>query len=209
MHKMSLHSRLHGVRGLRKAGVRNIARVNSTAGRGGPSSNARRKSQAFLWTRSPAALALRRPGNWCAGHVFQSRSNVQSVRLTIVTRSPGPSRSPGRSAQASRPLDQGATRGSKGRHGAKEIAERDAKKAARPRIGVTGLDAWAVYLEDRRASWNRAHIPRPSGALQQPAGETSASRLHPRPCPDRFTHCFPMPLAPSTGEAVHAWVTAR
>jgi len=35
----------------------------------------------------------------------------------------------------------------------KEAKERTAKRTARRRLEVSGLDAWAVYCEDRRSHW--------------------------------------------------------
>lgn len=184
-----------------------MARVNFTAGRVAEFQCTADKSQAFLWDAKAHGLALRVTGKGARAYVFQSRLNGQSVRLTIGD--PSVWSIADAQAEARRfqgLLDQGRDpRLEKAAHSAKEAAERHAKRAARLRMEVTGLEAWAAYCEDRRPSWgDRTHFDHLEFA--KPAGKSKRKPFAPTK-PGPLHALLSMPLAAIDGEAFHAWVT--
>lgn len=184
-----------------------MARVNFTAGRVGEFECPADKSQAFLWDAKAHGLALRVTGNGARAYVFQSRLNGRSVRMTIGD--PGVWSIADAQTEARRLqglLDQGRDpRIEKAAHSAKQAAERHAVRAARLRMEVTGLQAWAVYCDDRRASWSPRSLA-DHLAFSKPAGK-SKRKPHAATMPGPLHALLSMPLAAIDGEAFHAWVS--
>ena len=162
-------------------------KVNFTADRVGGFSCESGKAQDFLWDAKTPGLALRVTANGARAYVFQSRFNGQTVRLTIG--SPDVWMIPKAQAEARRLqslIDQGKDpRLDKAATTAREIAERDAKRAAKQRLELTGLEAWASYCQERRGSWSarnyadHVRFANPGGVQRRRAkGKTKPGPLH-------------------------------
>lgn len=182
-----------------------MAKVNFTAGRVAEFKCPAGKSQAFMWDAKAPGLALRVTSNGARAYVFQSRLNGQSVRVTIGEPSVwsiADAQSEARRLQGL--LDQGRDpRIEKAATVAKETAARVAKKAERLRLETTGLDAWAVYIADRRSAWKdrtyQDHLTHTA------AGGEKRARSHLKTVSGVLHALLSMPLASIDGEAVHAW----
>ncbi|MCO5099223.1 MAG: integrase family protein [Rhodocyclaceae bacterium] len=141
-----------------------MARENFTAGRIGAFSCPPGKPQAFLWDAKAPGLALRVTAGGARAFVFQSRlKHGGEVRITIGEPrrddgggawSIGAAQAEARRLQGL--IDQGKDpRLERTALIAQQAAEREAAKAERAKLEVTGLDAWAVYIEERREQWGR------------------------------------------------------
>ncbi len=190
-----------------------MAKVKFTAGRVAGFTCPIGKSQAFLWDAVAPGLALRVTAGGARAYVYQGRLNDKTIRYTIGE----PRRDdgggtwsiPDAQAEARRLqglVDQGKDpRVEKAATSTKDVAARDAAKAARRRLDLGGLEAWAVYCKERRSKWgdhNRAdHLN-----FASPGGK-------PRKGSDLLTAPGPLhallsrPLAMIDAKSVDAWVT--
>lgn len=188
-------------------------RVNFTAGRLADFSCPAGKAQAFLWDAKAPGLALRETALGARAYVFQGRlKDGQSIRLTIGK----PIGEDGRGVytipkaqeearRLQRLIDEGKDpRLERAAQAATDKAQRDAGRAARRRLEVSGIAAWAVYCADRKRNWSeRNHADHLSytsaGGVKRKRGEgnTIAGPLH---------SLLARPLAEIDAAVVHAWV---
>lgn len=185
-----------------------MAKVNFTAGRIAEFRCPAGKSQAFLWDARAPGLALRVTANDARAFVFQGRLNGQTIRHTIGAPAAWSiSRAQDEARRLQGLLDQGRDpRIEKAATAEREAGERVAKLAARRRLEVRGLDAWAVYCEDRRGSW----APRSYAdhlAFSKPGGQKSRRAPHNPTIAGPLHSLLSMPLASIDGEAFFAWVS--
>ncbi|CAN5859257.1 integrase family protein [soil metagenome] len=182
-----------------------MSKVNFTSGRVTDFQCPAGKPQAFLWDAKAHGLALRVTSNGARAYVFQSRLNGASVRLTIGD--PSVWSIPEAQAEARRLqglLDQGRDpRIEKAATVAKETAERVATRAVRLRLETSGLDAWAVYIADRRGNWKeRTYLDH---VVHTAAGGEKRKRSELKTVTGVLYPLLAMPLGSIDGEAVHAW----
>jgi len=111
--------------------------------------------QSFIWDKGAAGLGLRTTAAGAKAFIFQGRYQGKTLRMTIgspkVWKIPQ-ARKRARELQAT--IDQGRDpRVVLAESVAADIAKREAKRHA----VATVADAWAVYLQDRRANWGELH----------------------------------------------------
>ena len=191
-----------------------MARENFTAGRIGGFVCPAGKSQAFLWDAKAPGLALRVTAGGARAFIFQSRlKDGAAVRVTIGE----PRRDDGggtwsiadAQAEARRLqglIDQGKDpRIERAATVAQQAAERQAAKAERAKRDVSGLDAWAIYVEQRRERWGERHYI--DHAKMVAAGGAVRRRSR-----EKLTQHGPLrsllarPLAAIDAQAVEEWV---
>ncbi|MCO5121299.1 MAG: Arm DNA-binding domain-containing protein, partial [Burkholderiaceae bacterium] len=189
-------------------------RENFTAGRIGAFSCPAGKAQAFLWDAKSPGLALRVTAAGARAFVFQSRlKDGATVRITIGE----PRRDDGggawsiaaAQAEARRLqglIDQGKDpRLERAALIAQQGAERDAAKAERARREVSGLDAWAVYVEERREQWGKRnyidHL-----RMASAGGEARQRSREKLTQPGPLRPLLARPLAEIDAQAVEEWV---
>lgn len=143
-----------------------MARIKLTGGRVRDFACPPDKAQAFLWDTEAPGLAVRATrGSDVRAYIFQGKLNGKDLRITIgdvrawgieELRDPatGDVLEPGARQEARRlqaMLDQGTDpRQVK----AERIASSEAKREEAKRIDAPALDAWAEYIEARRAKWS-------------------------------------------------------
>lgn len=190
-----------------------MARVNFTAGRLAAFTCPAGKSQGFLWDTKAPGLALRVTAQGARAFIFQARlRDGQTIRLTIGE----PIGEDGRGVytiptaqeharRLQRLIDEGKDpRRERLERESADKALRDADKAARQRLEITGLMAWQVYCAERQPHWSaRNHADHlafaSEGGVQRKraAGKTIAGPLRP---------LLARPLAEIDAAAVQAWV---
>jgi integrase len=192
----------------------NMAKVNFTVGRVADFACPKEKAQAFLWDSKAPGLGLRVTSQGARAYIFQSRlRDGQSVRLTIGEPMAEDGRGvytiPNAQEQArrlQRLIDEGKDpRLERAAQTASDRATRDAAKAGRQRLEVTGLMAWEVYCAERKPHWSaRNHADHLSFASEggkdrkRAKGKTVAGPLRP---------LLAQPLAEIDAAAVQSWVT--
>lgn len=192
-----------------------MARENFTAGRIAAFTCPAGKAQAFLWDAKAPGLALRVTAAGVRAFVFQGRLQDGAVlRLTIGeprradgggTWSIAEARTEARRLQAL--VDQGKDpRIERAATVAQQAAEREAAKAERAKREVSGLDAWAVYVEERRPHWGDRHHADHLKMVSAGGTERKRSRV-------RVTQPGPLhsllvrPLTEVGPQAVEAWLS--
>jgi hypothetical protein len=192
-----------------------MARDSFTAGRVAAFNCPAGKPQAFLWDAKAPGLALRVTAGGARAFIFQSRlKDGSALRMTIGE----PRRDDGggtwsiadAQAEARRLqglIDQGKDpRIEKAATVAQQTAERDAARAERAKRDVSGLDAWAVYVEERRARWgsrNHADHLKMSAAGGEKRKRSREALTKPGP----MRALLSRPLAAIDAEAVEDWVS--
>lgn len=185
-----------------------MARENFTAGRLAGFACPSGTLQAFLWDTGAPGLALRVTAAGARAFIFQSRLTTgQALRMTIGD--PATWNIPAARAEARRLqslLDQGKDpRIEKAATVAAQAASRDASKLERLRLDVRGLDAWAVYCEDRKPHWGERNYADhlntvdPGGAPRKRAKEKETK-------PGLLRALLNRPLAELDAHFVEAWV---
>lgn len=184
-----------------------MARENFTAARVEAFRCPAGKPQAFLWDAAVPGLALRATAGGACAYVFQSRHEGKALRVTIGA--PGTWTIPSVRTEARRLqslLDRGIDpRIERAETVAKNVAVREAAKLDRQRREMTGLDAWAVYLEARRSHWGERHYV--DHSKMTAAGGEARKRM-----PGKVTQSGPLrnlldrPLAEIDSNAVEQWV---
>lgn len=191
-----------------------MARVNFTAGRVADFTCPEGKAQAFLWDTKAPGLALRVTAKGSRSYIFQSRlRDGQTVRLTIGEPISDDGRGvytiPKAQEQArrlQRLIDEGKDpRRERAEQEAGDRAVRDASRAARQRLEVSGLMAWEIYCAERKPHWSaRNHADHLAFATEggkqrkRAEGKTIAGPLRP---------LLARPLAEIDAAAVQSWVT--
>ncbi len=191
-----------------------MAKVNFTAGRLADFTCPDGKAQAFLWDSKAPGLALRVTAQGARAYVFQGRlRDGQTVRLTIgepiTEEGRGVYTIPKAQEQArrlQRLIDEGKDpRRERAEQEASDRAVRDADKATRQRLEVTGLMAWEVYCAERKPHWSvRNHADHLAFATEggrqrkRAEGKTIAGPLRP---------LLARPLAEIDAAAVQSWAT--
>jgi len=191
-----------------------MAKVNLTAGRLAEFTCPAGKVQAFLWDSKAPGLALRVTAQGARAYVFQGRlRDGQTVRLTIGEPISEDGRGvytiPKAQEQArrlQRLIDEGKDpRRERAEQEASDRAVRDADRATRQRLEVTGLMAWEVYCAERKPHWSvRNHADHLAFATEggkqrkRAEGKTIAGPLRP---------LLARPLAEIDTAAVQSWVT--
>lgn len=191
-----------------------MARENFTAGRISAFACPPGKPQAFLWDAKAPGLALRVTAGGARAFVFQSRlKQGGAVRITIGEPrrddgggawSIGDAQAEARRLQAL--IDQGKDpRIERAATVAQQAAERQAAKAERARRDVSGLNAWTVYVAERREQWgarNYAEHLRMVAAGGEPRKRSREKLTQPGP----LRSLLARPLAAIDAQAVEDWV---
>lgn len=191
-----------------------MAKVNFTSGRVADFGCAEGKSQAFLWDSKAPGLGLRVTAQGARAYIFQSRlRDGQTIRMTIgepmAEDGHGVYSIPKAQEQArrlQRLIDEGKDpRRERADQEATDRAARDADKAGRRRLEVTGLMAWDVYCAERKAHWSaRNHADHLTFASE---GGKDRKRAAGKTIPGPLRPLLARPLAEIDASAVQAWVT--
>lgn len=191
-----------------------MAKVNFTAGRLAAFTCPAGKAQAFLWDSKAPGLALRVTAQGARAYVFQSRLRVgQTIRITIGEPISDDGRGvysiPMAQEQArrlQRLIDEGKDpRRERAEQEASDRAARDADKAARRRLEVTGLMAWEVYCAERKPHWSDRNYADHLAFVTQ--GGRPRKRATGTTIPGPLRTLLARPLAEIDAAAVQAWVT--
>ena len=192
-----------------------MARVNFTAGRVESFTCPAGKAQAFLWDAKVPGLGLRATPAGALAFIFQSRlKDGAVVRVTIGAPHLGSGGGtwgiPDAQAEARRLqglIDQGKDpRIERAATVAQQAAERAAAKAERAKRDVTGLDAWAVYVEDRREHWGARNYTDHVAMAAAGGAERKRSREKVTQ-PGPLRSLLALPLAAIDAQAVEDWVS--
>ena len=196
------------------SGAADMAKVNLTAGRLADFTCPDGKAQAFLWDAKAPGLALRVTAQGARAYVFQARlRDGQTVRLTIgepiSEGGQGVYTIPKAQEQArrlQRLIDEGKDpRRERAEQEANDRAVRDAGKAARQRLEVTGLMAWEVYCAERQPHWSvRNHADHLAFATE---GGRQRKRAEGKTIVGPLRPLLARPLAEIDAAAVQSWVS--
>lgn len=191
-----------------------MAKVNFTVGRLSGFSCPPDKPQAFLWDNKAPGLALRVTASGARAFVFQGRlSDGQTLRMTIgeplSAGGVGTWTIPDAQAEARRLqglIDQGRDpRRERAEQQANDRAVREAQRADRERLEVTGLMAWQTYCEERKPHWSaRSHADHLAFAAE---GGRARKRAAGQTAPGPLRSLLAQPLASIDSAAVDAWVS--
>ena len=190
-----------------------MAKVNFTAGRVAEFECPDGKAQAFLWDSKAPGLALRVTAHGARAYIFQGRlRDGQTVRMTIGE----PRSEDGRGVHTiptaqeearrlQRLIDRGKDpRRERAEQEASDRAARDADKAARQRLEVTGLMAWEVYCAERKPHWSvRNHADHLTFASE---GGKDRKRAQGKTIVGPLRPLLARPLAEIDAAAVQSWV---
>jgi len=184
-----------------------MARENLTIGRITAFRCPADKAQAFLWDATVPGLALRVTAADARSFVFQSRHQGKALRLTIGD--PANWTIPGARTEARRLqtlLDRGIDpRVERAQTKTKQAEIRQAAKVERLRGEVSGLDAWGVYVEARRAHWGERnyldHL-RMAKAGGEPRKRMPGETTQPGP----LRSLLARPLAQIDAKAIEQWL---
>lgn len=179
------------------------------------------RAQAFYRDTEQPALMLRVTAAGAKAFVFEQRLAGKTVRVTI-----GPATMQIRAAKDrnGKPMTAGADveaarlagmvaqgidpREAKAATVAGQQAEREAAKVERAKREVTGLDAWAVYLEERRPHWGERHYIdhiKMAAAGGEPRKRMPGTKTQPGP----LRTLLDRPLVRINADAVTLWVTTE
>jgi integrase len=196
------------------SGDADMAKVNFTAGRLADFTCPDGKAQAFLWDSKAPGLGLRVTAQGARAYIFQGRlRDGQTVRLTIGEPISEDGRGvytiPKAQEQArrlQRLIDEGKDpRRERAEQEASDRAVRDADKAARQRLEVTGLMAWEVYCAERKPHWSdRNHADHLAFATE---GGRQRKRAEGKTIVGPLRPLLARPLAEIDVAAVQSWVT--
>lgn len=192
-----------------------VARENFTAGRIAAFACPSGKPQAFLWDAKAPGLALRVTAGGARAFVFQSRlKDGSAFRLTIGE----PRRDDGGGtwsiaqvqAEARRLqglIDKGLDpRIERAATVAQQAAEREATRAERAKREVSGLDAWAVYVGERRQRWGSRNLA--DHVKMSAVGGVERKRSREKLTkPGPLRALLARPLAAIDAQAVEDWVS--
>lgn len=191
-----------------------MARVNFTSGRLSDFGCPQDRAQAFLWDSKAPGLALRVTARGARAFVFQGRlSDGQTLRMTIGEpigeNGIGTWTIPEAQAEARRLqalIDQGRDpRRERAEQQAADRAHRNAQRADRERLEVTGLMAWKTYCDERKPHWSeRNHADHVSFAAE---GGNARKRAKGQTVPGPLRSLLVQPLATIDSSTVDAWVT--
>lgn len=191
-----------------------MARENFTAGRIAAFTCPAGRAQVFLWDTKAPGLALRVTASGARAFIFQGRLQDGAVlRLTIGeprradgggTWSIAEARSEARRLQGLVVLGKDP-RIERAATIARQAAEREAARAERARLKVSGLDAWGVYVEERRSRWgSRTYADHLSMAAAGGQERKRSREKLTRPGP--LHSLLVRPLAAIDAQAVEDWV---
>lgn len=190
-----------------------MAKVNFTAGRLADFTCPDGKTQAFLWDSKAPGLGLRVTAQGARAYIFQGRlRDGQTVRLTIGEPISEDGRGvytiPKAQEQArrlQRLIDEGKDpRRERAEQEASDRAVRDADKAARQRLEVTGLMAWEVYCAERKPHWSvRNHADHLAFATE---GGRQRKRAEGKTIVGPLRPLLARPLAEIDADTVQSWV---
>jgi len=184
------------------------SRVRLTAGRVADFACPPGKSQTFLWDTDTPALALRVTPTGRKTYVFESRLHGNTIRVNIGTAAEW-------SLEAARTRAQGLKMMVDSGTDPREVerqqqAAQAAQKAIAAVKAVIVVEAWAVYLADRRPHWGERHyqdhekLSRAGGAAANRGtrgrGVTIAGPLHP---------LMAMRLQDLTAPVIEAWAAEQ
>lgn len=179
------------------------------------------RAQAFYRDTEQPALMLRVTANGARSFVFEQRLAGKTVRVTI-----GPVTMQIRAAKDrnGKPVTAGADveaarlagmvaqgidpREAKAATVAGQQADREAAKVERAKREVTGLDAWAVYLEERRPHWGERNYTdhvKMAAAGGEPRKRMPGTKTQPGP----LRSLLARPLADIDAQAVEQWVVSE
>ena len=191
-----------------------MAKINFTVGRLGDFTCPAGKAQAFLWDSKAPGLALRVTAQGSRAFIFQARlRDGQTLRLTIGE----PIREDGsgiytipqaqeQARRLQRLIDEGKDpRRERAEQEANDRAVREADKATRQRLEVTGVMAWEVYCAERQPHWSvRNHADHLAFATE---GGRQRKRAEGKTIVGPLRPLLARPLAEIDAAAVQAWVT--
>ena len=192
------------------------SRVRLTAGRVESFACPAGKSQAFLWDTEAPSLLLRTTPTGRKTYAFESRLNGATVRIKIGTASDWTlDAARKRAAELKQLTDSGQDpRELERQQQAAREALRQQAQAETAKLTTTGLDAWAVYVEEgrtigftRRGNWGDRHyqdhldLADAGGKdMKRGKGKTAAGPLH---------GLLSRPLAQIDDKAVAEWLKAE
>ena len=180
---------------------KNPSRVRLTAGRVESFVCPADKPQAFLWDTEAPSLMLRVTPTGRKTYAFESRLNGATVRIKIGTAADWTlDAARKRAIELKQLTDSGQDPRELER---KQQAAKVAAKAAEAAQAVTVGEAWAVYIEARRAKWGDSHhqdhhrYAQAGGELKKRGkGKTEPGPLYP---------LMALPLRDLTADRVQAW----
>lgn len=178
------------------------------------------KAQAFFWDTEQPELGLRVTVGGAKAFVFESKLGRETVRITIGPASmqirgtrdrKGKPLTPGADIEAARLaglVAQGIDpRAQKAASIAEQQANREAARVERARLEVTGLDAWAVYCEDRRPHWGERYRADHEAMVAEGGAPHKRSKGGKTTRPGVLRALLARPLAELDTATIEAWVT--
>lgn len=200
-------------------------RVTFTAGRVEAFTCPPGKAQAFMWDTDVPGLGLRVTPTGAKAYIVERKLDRQTVRVTIGSPKDWPLEASWEGRGAARVLKQQGARpearrllalidaGKDPRQEraaaiAKDRAERDAAKAERMRLQVTGLDAWEAYCEAKAGKWGELSRLDHKRAAQA-GGEERKRAKETLTQPGPLRALLARPLAQLDADTVAAWVKAE
>lgn len=185
-----------------------MARINLTAGRIRDFKADKAAKQAFLWDADAPGLAVRATATGNKAFIFQAKLNGNAIRCTIGdVKAWGIDEARAQARTLQTLIDKGIDpREEK----AERIAASEAKREESRRQGATMSEAWAAYIEARRAKWSPRHLA-DHEEVARLGGEDrkkGTGKIEPGP----LAALMPDRLADLTPERVASWLddeTAR
>lgn len=188
-----------------------MARIKLTAGRIRDFSCPADKAQAFLWDTEAPGLAVRATrASDVRAYIFQGKLNGKDLRVTIGdVRTWGLDGGRAEARRLQTLIDQGTD---PRQEKAERIAASEAKREESKRAQAQALDAWAEYIEARRAKWSARHLAdhetvskeggekRTRGRRKGESDTTQPGALRP---------LLLLPLARIDAERVRTWIAAE
>ena len=181
-----------------------MAKVAFTAGRLRAFKCPPDKTQAFLWDSTAPGLGVRVTPAGNPAYVFQSRLQVQTVRVTIGNPDAWSiPQAQEKARELQRQIDEGRDpREVKAAITAADVAKREADRDK----GLTVAEVWAAYIAERRPHWgdlhHRDHIDKAKpGGL--PSGRRGGGKKLTQPGP--LAALMPLPLRELDAATIEAW----
>ena len=190
-----------------------MAKVAFTAGRVAGFRCSPDKQQAFMWDATTPGLGLRTTPAGKPAYIFQGEYQGKSVRVTLG--SPAAWSIPDAQAKArelQRMIDEGRDPRSLKREAlAAATFERQQAQSEAAKLTTTGLDTWAVYVEEgrtigftRRGKWGERHYQDHLDLAD--AGGREMKRGKGQTAPGPLYVLLAKPLAQIDGKAVAEWL---
>jgi integrase len=177
-----------------------MARINLTAGRIRDFKTD--KAQTFLWDADAPGLAVRATATGNKAFIFQAKLNGNAIRCTIGdVKAWGIDEARAQARTLQTLIDKGIDpREEK----AERIAASEAKREESRRQGATVSEAWAAYIEARRAKWSPRHLAdhEEVACLGGEDRKRGAGKIEPGP----LAALMPDRLADLTPERVASWL---